>query len=340
MLAFSVCFLSFSPSGRLAAIARPSRYAASRATISCEPSTAVLGEPAYQQERKRAQDWFRTWSQRGRHAGVAQMLAELSPAEMPAVLGEWGCDAELWSKIRSKRALLEWARTGQEAKARERLELLRNAPSVLGASAAMPALAAQCGCDDALWSKIRSKAALLKLAEAGEEAQLRTRIEQIRAAVAGEAAKAEATAARARPPPTAATSPDTYTREGDRSAPADVARIEALLAERLQAKRRREFDEADALRDELGAMGVEVFDKRKAWRLARGGGARAGRQGRRAAAAAEMPALLGEWGCDEELWGAIRSKGALLRLVDKGNEDYARRRIARMRELVAAGDLA
>ena len=36
------------------------------------------------------------------------------------------------------------------------------------------------------------------------------------------------------------------------------------------------------------------------------------------------------------LWKAIHSKQSLLALVKQGNEEYARRRIERMRELVAA----
>ena len=50
----------------------------------------------------------------------------------------------------------------------------------------------------------------------------------------------------------------------------------------------------------------------------------------------ELPAQLEAWGCDAALWDAIKSKGSLLKLVEAGNEEYARRRIERMRELVAA----
>ena len=42
-------------------------------------------------------------------------------------------------------------------------------------------------------------------------------------------------------------------------------------------------------------------------------------------------ALLGEWGCDAELWKAVVSKSALIKLVEKGSEEYGRRWIARMR---------
>ena len=50
-----------------------------------------------------------------------------------------------------------------------------------------------------------------------------------------------------------------------------------------------------------------------------------------------MPPVLAEWGCDAALWEAIRQKEPLIKLVQKGDEEYGRKRIARMRELVAAG---
>ena len=50
-----------------------------------------------------------------------------------------------------------------------------------------------------------------------------------------------------------------------------------------------------------------------------------------------MPQELADWGCDPALWEAIRQKEPLIKLVQKGDEEYGRKRIARMRELVAAG---
>ena len=48
----------------------------------------------------------------------------------------------------------------------------------------------------------------------------------------------------------------------------------------------------------------------------------------------EMPALLGEWGCDDELWVAIRSKKKLMRFAECGREVDARRFIQKVRNLV------
>merc|ERR1740130_488434 len=93
---------------------------------------------------------------------------------MPALLGAWGYDAALWSQIRSKRILLEWAQDGgaeAEVKAKERLDTIRQMTSA--EAAPMPAFLAQCGCDEALWSSIRSKASLVQLAAAGDEAAVK-----------------------------------------------------------------------------------------------------------------------------------------------------------------------
>ena len=59
---------------------------------------------------------------------------------MPAVLEAWGCDAQLWSKIRAKQVLIDLANAGDETAARERIERLRNSPSITGADdIALPA---------------------------------------------------------------------------------------------------------------------------------------------------------------------------------------------------------
>lgn len=50
-----------------------------------------------------------------------------------------------------------------------------------------------------------------------------------------------------------------------------------------------------------------------------------------------MPQELSAWGCDDELWDSLRSKGrkSLKQLLRNGNEEMARERIARLREAVA-----
>ena len=68
-------------------------------------------------------------------------------------------------------------------------------------------------------------------------------------------------------PPSAGPSAHGYTRD-----PADAihlpneAHIHALLAERLEAKKSRDFDKADRMREVLRSAGVEVYDREKRWR--------------------------------------------------------------------------
>uniref|UniRef100_A0A7S3SYE9 SURP motif domain-containing protein n=1 Tax=Emiliania huxleyi TaxID=2903 RepID=A0A7S3SYE9_EMIHU len=63
-----------------------------------------------------------------------------------------------------------------------------------------------------------------------------------------------------------------YVRASDdraRLSASDEAAIHELLARRLSAKIAREFDTADAVRDELRKVGVEVIDRDKLWRVVR-----------------------------------------------------------------------
>ena len=42
-------------------------------------------------------------------------------------------------------------------------------------------------------------------------------------------------------------------------------------------------------------------------------------------------------GCDEELWSKVSNKKGLLDLLEKGDEERGRARIARLRRLIAEG---
>jgi hypothetical protein len=57
-----------------------------------------------------------------------------------------------------------------------------------------------------------------------------------------------------------------YTREPGDTALVDVKRVDAMLMERVDAKRTRDFDTADRIRDELREMGVEIYDRERTWR--------------------------------------------------------------------------
>ena len=108
-------------------------------------------------------------------------------------------------------------------------------------------------------------------------------------------------------------------RAGDLEAKVDTEAIEKLMIERAKAKSKRDYETADKIRDELRSVhNIDIFDKQRIWKL-RDGAAREQRAAARRAEEdkLEMPALLGEWGCDAELWKAVVSKSALIKLVER-----------------------
>ena len=235
---------------------------------------------------------------------LALSSSSSSSQRLPAKLKEWGCDAELWSKIRAKQVLINLADAGDETAVRERLAKLRNAPSITGIDdiPVLPQTLEAMGCDAALWAKVRSKAALVELAESGDEEAVRSRLAKLRATVADDEARAAATrerrkakkeakpskwekkfnrggellpeaiAARERSrrprgdnPGRARPLRDGYSQAGPLPSSVDVGAVERLLAERVQAKLRKDFDEADALQAQLRSMGVRVNDRRRTY---------------------------------------------------------------------------
>ena len=68
-----------------------------------------------------------------------------------------------------------------------------------------------------------------------------------------------------------------YTRTPGDNAPVDVEKVNQILAQRLDAKRARDFTTSDALRDQLrNEMGIEVMDREKQWCVRGGGGVMGG----------------------------------------------------------------
>jgi len=196
---------------------------------------------------------------------------------MPAVLEQWGCDQELWAKIRSKKALIDMAADGNEEAAKERIATLRASPSVSGVSAKMPAALASWGADAELWEKVRSKSGLLKLAAEGNEEAGRARIASLRERIAAEEAEAAA-----KPKPAApkraprAPNPKTgsklgkklsegYSLKGSLTAGFDAAPVEALLAKRVEAKLAKDYATADELQAQVVALGVYLNDRERWW---------------------------------------------------------------------------
>ena len=58
-----------------------------------------------------------------------------------------------------------------------------------------------------------------------------------------------------------------YTRRGGGEVE-DVSKVEELVEERADAKARRDYAAADAIRDQLNAMGISVDDRSREWRVA------------------------------------------------------------------------
>ena len=68
-------------------------------------------------------------------------------------------------------------------------------------------------------------------------------------------------------PPAADVGTHDYARDpNDRVYLPNEVHVHALLAERLQAKKNRDFTKADAMRETLRQAGVEIFDREKIWR--------------------------------------------------------------------------
>lgn len=206
---------------------------------------------------------------------VAGSRPQKTDIAMPAVLGEWGMDEQTWSLVRSKKALLQFAKDGDEGAARERIEMLKKSPSIAGSNQEMPAVLGEWGMDAETWQNVRSKAALIKLSKDGNEEEARQKIASVRAAVAAEAAEAPPTggeayerrkAARvARNVGAAKPLGAAYELEGSLPAGVDAAAVASMLAKRTDAKKSKDFAVADSLQDELKAMGVLVNDRKRTY---------------------------------------------------------------------------
>ena len=121
--------------------------------------------------------------------------------------------------------------------------MLRNAPSVVsstakpsGALELSPTLV-EWGVDAALWRDVRDKQSLLDLAAAGDEDKARERIGFVRRAVKSGGSG--------------------YRLKGSVPAGFDVEVVEPLLVRRIDAKKARDFDAADALQAELDALSAK-----------------------------------------------------------------------------------
>jgi len=183
-----------------------------------------------------------------------------TPIELTPTLIEWGVDADLWSATRNKQALLDLAAVGDEAKAKERISFLRKAvdgghtrsndrPYLLKGTA--PA-----GVDtEAVQELLARRVEMKKARDFSDADAVQAKLYDMGIWVNDKTRTWEAS--------TAATGG--YTLKGEPPADVDQGAVEGMLARRLEAKRAKDFDGADAIQDSLNAMGVFVNDKKKTW---------------------------------------------------------------------------
>jgi len=183
----------------------------------------------------RAKEAFVRLIEAGDEAGAQARLDQVRNApsitgsadwSLPPILAEWGCDAELWSKIRAKRALLNLASSGEEELGRARIEKIR---AIVTTEAEAPP------------AKPAPRAAAKSKS---------TRSKSQDGAKGGGGAKPLR---------------DGYSLKGEPPTGIDIGTIEQLLAERVAAKLAKEYGQADALQAQLEGMGVCCNDRQRTW---------------------------------------------------------------------------
>jgi hypothetical protein len=234
------------PSTRLSMMAQPS----SSASPHMPPVLLEWGCDAALWEMVRGKQALIKLADAGDEAACRERIAMLrrSPSitkrddisEMPAVLSDWGCDVQLWARVKSKAALAELAALGAEGEELGRARI----------------------------SHIR-----LKIAE--EDAAAADTLARRRAKKLSKPSKWAKKASRGGEPLTGEPRPGEegggrktrsfagYRRAGALPEGLDMIAIEGLLAKRKEAKFARNFEEADALQKQLKDLGVRVNDKRR-----------------------------------------------------------------------------
>lgn len=145
----------------------------------------------------------------------------------------------------------------------------------------MPEAVAACGVDEALWSTIKNKRGLVKIAASGDIDHLKKRIESLKALIANapqaptpqashavaakgagrkagnvKAAKRQQSLQRKEGP---------YEQFGTIPDGFDAAAITAQVNERLACKVAKDYERADEIRDELKAKGIRIRDDFRTW---------------------------------------------------------------------------
>jgi len=164
---------------------------------------------------------------------------------MPAELSEWGCDEDLWSKIRgAKGSLRKMAREGDETGARKRIESIRR---LVTEEEADPAAAAA---KRAAAAEAKKEAALAQKQQTAETTEEREKnFSNPRTAKAAGARSLKSG----------------YELYGELPAGFDAAPIVEMVNERQQAKIARDFAKADELQAKIVAQGIRLDDRRRTW---------------------------------------------------------------------------
>merc|ERR1719387_1665536 len=239
----------------------------------------------------------------GDEAGAKERIAMLRKAtgeglEMPAILQEWGCDEELWAKVRSKKVLLKMVNAGDEAGAKERIEMLRRSPSITGEGLEMPPVLQEWGCDEELWGKVwtQERQALIDMANAGDEAGAKERIAMLRRSpsITGERLPQSSLGNLEMPP---------ILQEWG----CDEELWASVRSKRTLIELANAGDEESAKGRIKMLRNIVINDK------------------------LELPPILKEWGCNEEMWAKVRSKQVLVDMANAGDEAGAKARIAMLR---------
>jgi len=199
-----------------------------------------------------------------------RLIVTMVDIALPPLLEAWGCDQDLWSKIRSKKPLIEMVESGDEAAARERLDMLRRSPSISGDDTPCPAQLAAWGCDEELWGKIRSKKPLLALVDAGDEQGVRERLEKLRGSIAAEVkkpARSEGQYDKNKQQGKAKSLEAGYVMTGTLPTGFDPLPVEELFTRRVAAKLQKDYDLADKLQQEIVDLGVYINDHARTWNV-------------------------------------------------------------------------
>lgn len=136
---------------------------------------------------------------------------------------------------------------------------------------AMPAIAAEWGCDEATWAAVKSKRSLVKICDKGDKDHFEKRLVALKELIANPPSKPPPPAPKAgggkkgKREKTQPRKDGPYVRYGGLPDAMDSDAITAKVNERSDAKVAKDYARADAIREELAATGVRIRDDMRTW---------------------------------------------------------------------------